>query len=354
MESPPRSNGNRSDLNGGNPAHQINQNSIITSGKKRRYVRIVAGYLVAGVCLFWVFHDIHPHELAAAMAHIDWRLWIAGIGLQFLTYFVVAYEWQFLLRPAGRLPLRRAAQAVFVGRFANDVLPLQMGYLVRCVLAARWMNLGVVSIFPSLIVERLWDGMWLAIGIGLAAILLPLPPDVLRAAKLFGGLVVAGAAATVLVVLLRSGADTGRPDSMESAMKPFQKLRRAFRQLVDGVRHIVRSGVLAPVLSLSLFKLMIQAAAFLGFLAAYHIHLPVLAGTAVFLAGYLGICVPSTPAGTGTFQLFVVAALVVFGIDKSIAAGFALLVFVSITVPLACAGFFALAQTGLRLKEVSG
>jgi glycosyltransferase 2 family protein len=352
MESPPRSNGNRSELNGGSPPGPISPSPGKTCGKKSSCFHVVASYLVAGVCLFWVFHDIHPHRLAAAMAHIDWWLWVVGIGLQFLAYFVVAYEWQFLLRPLGRLPLRRAAQAVFAGRFANDVLPLQMGYLVRCVLAARWMNLGIVSVFPSLIVERLWDGMWLAIGIGLAAFLLPLPPDVLRAAKLFGGLVLAGTAATVIVVLRRSSADTGRPISMESSLRPIQRLRLAFGQLTNGMRDIVRSGLLAPVLGLSLLKLVIQAIAFLGFLQAYDLHLPVLAGAAVFLAGYLGICVPSTPAGTGTFQLFVVAALTAFGIDKSVAAGFALLTFVSITVPLACAGFSALAQTGLRLKEV--
>ena len=323
---------------------------MTTSGRK--YVRIALSYGVAGVCLFWVFHDIQPHALAAAMAHIRWWLWILCVGLQFLAYFLVACEWQFLLRPTGRLPLKRATQAVFAGRFANDVLPLQMGYLVRCVLAARWMNASVVSIFPSLIVERRWDGMWLAVGIGLIASLLPLPPDVLRAGKLFGAMVLAGTAVTVLVVLRRKDIGAGRASPMDSPMKTIQRIRMTFGILTGGVRDIADSGLLVPILVLSFLKLGVQAAAFLGFLQAYHLHLPVLAGAAVFLAGYLGTCVPSTPAGTGTFQLFVVAALVVFGVNKSIAAGFALLAFVSITVPLASAGFFALAQSGLQLKEL--
>ena len=103
---------------------------------------------------------------------------------------------------------------------------------------------------------------------------------------------------------------------------------------------------------LSLLKLGIQAAAFLGFLAACGLHLPLAIGLAAFLAGYLGTCVPSTPAGTGMFQLFVVAALTFFGVGKSTAAGFALTAFVAITAPLAVAGFFALAQSGLRLRQV--
>ncbi|MGH8024631.1 MAG: lysylphosphatidylglycerol synthase transmembrane domain-containing protein, partial [Limisphaerales bacterium] len=303
--------------------------------KKRKYLRILVSYLIAGVCLFWVFHDIQPRRFMIGMAHIRWRLWIFCIVMQFLAYLCVAYEWQWLLRPIGRLPLKRAVQAVFAGRFANDVLPLQLGYLVRCLLAARWMNVSVVSIFPSLIVERLWDGLWLAAGIGLAALLMPLPPDILRAAKTFGIVVLGGTAAMAWMILRGRGAAGCRTDSTNIGTKLIQRIRLTLGRLTDGVREIVRSGVAGPVIALSLVKLAIQAAAFFGFLRAYHLGLPPAASAAVFLAGYLGMCVPSTPAGTGMFQLFVVAALAVFGIDKSVAAGFALIAFVSITVPLA-------------------
>ncbi|MGH7940699.1 MAG: lysylphosphatidylglycerol synthase transmembrane domain-containing protein [Limisphaerales bacterium] len=319
-----------------------------------RHIRIVVSYLLAAICLFWVFHDIEPRRLAAGMAHICWWLWLLCVGAQFLAYFCVAYEWQLLLRPIGTLPLKPATQAVFAGRFANDVLPFQLGYLVRCLLAARWMNVNLISIFPSLIVERLWDGLWLAFGIGLAAVFSPLPSDVARAAKVFGTLVIAGAAAMILVLLRRSrgGTPAGGAMPLKSGTNLFQRIHLAFGRLTEGVRQIVRSGILLPVLGLSLLKLAIQAVAFLGFLRAYHLTLPLPDAMVIFLAGYLGICVPSTPAGTGMFQLFVVAALAVFGINKSLAAGFALAAFVSITVPLATAGFFALAQSGLSLGEV--
>ncbi len=325
---------------------------IVKSGTKGKWIRISASYLVAGICLFCVFHNIYWDPFFEGMAHVRWGLWIICIGLQFLAYFCVACEWQLLLRPVGRLSPSRAAQAVFAGRFANDVLPLQLGYLVRGILAARWMNVSLISIFPSLILERLWDGIWLASGIGLAALSLPLPPGVVRAANIFGAIVLAGAAATAWVVLRRRRL---RPDpGIPAGRTSFQKIQFAFRRLTDGVRDIVRSGVLIPILGLSLLKLAIQAAAFLGFLRAFNLHLPFPVSLAIFLVGYLGTCVPSTPAGVGMFQLFVVAGLTFFGVGKSEAAGFALVVFVSITLPLAIAGFFALAQSGLRLQQVRG
>ena len=61
------------------------------AAKKRNYFRILVSYLVAGVCLFWVFHDIHPRQLVDGMAHIRWWLWILCVGLQFLAYLCVAW-----------------------------------------------------------------------------------------------------------------------------------------------------------------------------------------------------------------------------------------------------------------------
>lgn len=333
--------------------HSDNCHAKQTPRPAGNYVRMLASYLVAGGCLFWVFHNIHFDQMWQSMARIRWWLVGGGIVLEFLAYFCVAWEWQLLLRPTGRLPLPRAVQAVFAGRFANDALPLQLGYFVRAILAARRMDVSIVSIFPSLIVERLWDGIWLAAGIGLAALLLPLPPAVLQAADIFGATVLAGTAATIAVVwLCRGGSRENHPVQPDSKWRFIQQLRLAFHRLVDGVRDIGRSGRLAPILGLSFLKLALQAAAFLGFLWAYRLDLPVPVGLTVFLAGYLGICVPSTPAGTGMFQLFVVGALTLFGVGKSIAAGFALTAFVAITVPLAVAGFFALAQSGLRLRQI--
>jgi hypothetical protein len=44
--------------------------------------------------------------------------------------------------------------------------------------------------------------------------------------------------------------------------------------------------------------------------------------------------------------------LMMFGIDKPTATGFATLLFFVVTVPLWIAGFIALAATGMNLKEL--
>jgi uncharacterized membrane protein YbhN (UPF0104 family) len=105
-------------------------------------------------------------------------------------------------------------------------------------------------------------------------------------------------------------------------------------------------------LGLSLLKLAVQFFAFACLFQAHHFRFPIMVQLAVFVVAYAGLSMPSTPASVGVFQLFCIAALRMFNVPKEEAAGFALLAFGVLTLPLSLAGFFALAQSGLTLDKV--
>jgi len=157
--------------------------------------RYVVGWLLAAAGLIWVLRDIHPSKLALQLAGIDWR-WVAlAMVCDVLSYVVQAVRWQLLLKPVGMIKLSQSTQAIFAGLFTNEVLPMRPGEVVRCYLAALWMRASFVAILPSIIVERLFDGVWIAMGIGMAAIFAPLPEDLIEAGETFG-------AAIALIVVL--------------------------------------------------------------------------------------------------------------------------------------------------------
>ncbi len=320
--------------------------------RSARVIRNALGYAVGGACLFWLFHDLPLDRLLRTLGDIHWWRLAPSVVLVLAAYLCVAWEWQLLLRPVGSLSFRRAARAVFAGRFANDVLPMQFGYLVRVILASRWMGVSLTAVLPSLIVERLWDGLWLALGIGLVSFFVPFPPDVLHARDIFGTMVLGGTLAVAAVILFRRRIPATAP--LGAAAKPgaLGRVRFWLGCLADGMRDIARSRLLPAVIGLALLKLVIQALAFLALVWAFGFELSFGAAVAVFLAAYLGMCIPSTPASTGLFQLFVVACLGFFGVAKPAAAGFSLVSFVALTLPPALAGFFALARSGLTLRDI--
>ncbi len=67
---------------------------------------------------------------------------------------------------------------------------------------------------------------------------------------------------------------------------------------------------------------------------ACRIKLPIGAAAIVFLVIWLGTALPNAPANVGSFQFFTVLELRLFGQDKTVAAGFSIIYFLALTIPL--------------------
>jgi uncharacterized membrane protein YbhN (UPF0104 family) len=83
---------------------------------------------------------------------------------------------------------------------------------------------------------------------------------------------------------------------------------------------------------------------------SYGIHLSILSGAAIFLIVHLGTALPNAPANVGTYQFFCVLGLAFFGVDKTTAGGFSVVVFILLTIPLWAIGAVAFGQSGLSLS----
>ena len=58
--------------------------------------------------------------------------------------------------------------AIYVGLFANEVLPLHAGELIRCFLMARWSKIPISVTLASALIERIFDGVLLIAGLFLS------------------------------------------------------------------------------------------------------------------------------------------------------------------------------------------
>ena len=302
------------------------------------------GYLVAAVCLIWVFHDVHPEKLMSDLSSIDWR-WIApAIVCDVVSYLCQAIRWRELLAPVGELPVKRATQAIYIGLFTNEITPMRLGELARAYFASRWIGRPFAAVVPSMLLERLIDGVWMALGVGAAALLVPLPRRVVRTGEIFGLVALALAAAYFTLILRRPRLS---PPSESRAGK-------LFTALLTGLRQIGNARILWRASLISAGILAFQAAAFWLVMRGYSLDLPLPAGAIVFLIVHLGTAVPNAPANVGSFQFFTVFALGLFGVDKTRAAGFSVVVFVILTAPLWALGLLALSRAGMTLGDIRG
>lgn len=318
----------------------------------RDSLRPALGYIVAAACLAWVFHDIHPGRLFADVSRIRWGLVALAIVCDVLSYVCQGVRWHLLLKPLGRVSVLRATQATYAGLFINELLPMRVGEPARAFLVSRWIPAPFVRVIPSMALERLFEGIWLAAGIGVTAMRVPLPGNLVRSADVLGVAVLALTVAFVLFVFRTPKTPPAPPKEGPLDRGWMGKSRTALRGLGDGFREIglSRDTYLAFGVSLGLF--VFQALSFWLMLVGYGIGLSFWVGAAVFLIIHFGTALPNAPANVGSYQFFCVLGLTLFGVDKTSATGFSVVVFILLTLPLLLLGALALGRSGTTLSSL--
>jgi uncharacterized protein (TIRG00374 family) len=306
------------------------------------------GYIIALGCLIWVFHDVEWASLFANLPTMNWW-WVAlAVVSDIASYFFQGWRWSLLLRSRGRFSALNATQAIYCGLYVNEILPMRAGEVVRTYLAARWLRTGVTVIVSSIMVERFLDAVWLAFAVGTTILLVPLPRYILDAEELLAGLVFAATALFVYLVLRRK---RKVPEELESARKP-NRLRRILAQLAGGIRDIGLSRQLYASFAASSLVLILQILAFWLVMCGYGLQLSFWHGAAVVLIVHLGTLLPGAPSNIGTYQFFTVLGLTQFGVDKTLATGFSMVVFLILTIPLWILGFIAFGRAGMILQQI--
>ncbi|HYR89685.1 MAG TPA: lysylphosphatidylglycerol synthase transmembrane domain-containing protein [Terriglobia bacterium] len=302
----------------------------------------ILGYVVAGLALIWVFHDVHPGAALRSVASLDPLLLAAAIAVDILSYVCQGFRWTLLLHR--RISVLRATQAIYSGLFLNEVFPMRVGELVRGYIVSRWLATDFTSILPSIVVERTFDAVWLAIGIGLTALFVPVPRNLLMVGDILGVTVLAATAALFYVVFhKRDKAATRRNRG---------RIGTFIETFVLGTRLIGRSRLFYAAFILSSAYLTTQILSFWLVMRAYGLDLNIWAGAATLLIIHVGTAIPNAPANVGTYQFFCVLGLTLFGIDKSSAAGFSVVVFIALTIPLWIVGFLGLSRSGMTTRNI--
>jgi hypothetical protein len=247
------------------------------------------GYLISAVCLAWVLHG-YPikRELLPAIRNLDWK-WVAlAISLDLSVYLVQGWRWRTLLQPVIRLGFWRTVQAIFIGLFANDLLPLRTGELIRCYLLAHWNNLRISLSFASAAVERLIDGVFLvACFLITAGLVRGIPKDLTIVVQVLGGLLILLALVLVWVITRKQEAHATLSESKWAA---------TFRHVLEGLKLMGNPATLGRTTAISLLYMVLQFGSLWALMKAYELDLSFWAAAGVVTIVRLWTVVPSAPA----------------------------------------------------------
>jgi uncharacterized protein (TIRG00374 family) len=305
----------------------------------------VLGYGISLACLFWVLRGYDFRQLWSDFRSLDWR-WVAlAVAADLAVYVCHGWRWKTLLTPVSRLSFWRTVQAVYIGLFANEVLPLRPGEVIRCYLLAHWNDLRISVGFASAALERVIDGYCLLIAVVLVVMRSerPVDPRLAAAVQVMGVVLMVAAVAFVWIVKHKQHAHAVVSESRWAA---------TLRHVTEGLQLMghVRSLQLTTVISVIYFAL--QAVTMWALMKAYSLDYSIWVAGGVLTLYRLGTVVPNGPGNIGLGNVAAIMALRHFELGPAEAKTFSLLYLTAQTMPLLIGGAIATALTGLNLSQL--
>lgn len=317
-----------------------------------RRISLALGLLLGILLLALAFRQVDPAALMAALAGTNPYL----IALAFLTVAATtaakARRWGLLFYPFhGRVRFNSLLSAILVGQMMNSLLPARLGELARIYLIGETEGQHKLRALGTIVVEKLLDGLMLVLLLVLLFMLMPLP-DWLRIPGATAGLVVAGLLGVILLVTTQREKLLGAAERFCRVVPALGRLglpqRLAF--LADSLSSLRVGAVNARLLAWSAGIWLL--AAFTNYLTLLALRIeapPVLASLFVLVVMHLGLVVPSSPARIGVFHYLALLALSVFGVDRSLALAYGLILHLVVVVPIIIAGLFCLWKENITL-----
>jgi uncharacterized protein (TIRG00374 family) len=289
-------------------------------------------------------HKYDWHQLIPTIQQLDWRWVLLAVAADLAVYISHGWRWQTLLEPVVRLRLWRTVQAIYIGLFANEVLPLRTGEVIRCYLLAHWNNVRISLSLASAAVERLIDGIWMVAAFLITANLVRhVPKDLIILVQIIAGLLVFGGVLLIWVVTRRHEAHAAIAESRWAA---------TLRHIVEGLSLMGNPRTLGKTALISLVYLFLQFISVWALMKADGLDLSFWTAAGVLTMVRFATVVPNAPGNVGLFQVAVVMALRLFDVEKNDATNFSFIMFFALTIPLLIGGAIATALTGLNLTEL--
>lgn len=322
-------------------------------------------WLGIAVSLFFMvllFRKIDFNQLWAALVRVDYRYILLAVVCTFISYFLRAVRWHYLLIAEKHIPLSSLYPATIIGYMANNLLPARLGEFVRAFVLAQREGLQTPTVFASLVIDRLFDGFTVMLILLFTLLTLRLPHGLAEAETVLrtGGVVTFVLYAAVVAFLLLLKWQTIRTLAWTGILlKPFpqqlsDRIIPLLGSFIGGIKISSKGGHIAAVLASSLAVWLFCVIPVDMVLQGFGIHLPITASMFILVLLVFAVMVPASPGFIGTYHYACFKGLSAFGIAESTAVSIALILHGTSFFPVIIAGLYYLWKNKTSLSELQG
>jgi glycosyltransferase 2 family protein len=318
--------------------------------------RFWIGLVISAVFLWWALKGLALADLLRVLPGLDYWWLVPAIAVYFVGVWVRTWRWHYLLRPIKVISTAALFPIVTIGYAANNIFPARAGEVLRAIVLKRHEGVAISASLATIIVERVYDGV-----VMLAFVFVNLTElTKLTGASGFVGdirtLAIVGTMAFLgaLLVFLLAAMFPERALTIVNVVSQ-RLVPKRYREMVLDLTGKFLGGLAAlrsprDALMVFLTSVVIWLLETVKYWLLMHAFpFQVTFFTLMLMNGISNLVttIPSAPGYIGTFDASGIAVLTAFGVERSLAAVYTLVLHAALWLPITLLGLYYMAREGI-------
>lgn len=318
------------------------------------------GVLISVGFTYWVLSKVEWGDFWGAIRVANYWWLLPGIAVYFVGVWVRAWRWHYLLGPIKKIPTKTMFPITTIGYMGNNIYPARAGEVLRAVILKRREGVSVSASLATIIVERIFDGV-----VMLAFVFVNLPELVkltgasgiignIQQVAIIGTGVFLGALAVFLLAAMFPQITAKFGLRMIERFMPkrlHEKITGIMHKFLDGLASLRSPFNVLMVFFTSVIIWLLETGKYWFVMQAFDFSVSFFA--LMLMNGIVNLMttLPSGPGYIGTFDAPGIAVLTAYGVERSMATGYTLVLHVALWLPITLLGAYYLAQEGIRWSD---
>lgn len=338
---------------------------------QRRWLWLSLTVLILGLFFYNLsrsaeWRDFRWHSVWVSLIHARLGFLLTALLSTYASYLVRAYRWKFFLDPIKKSP---SLWVLFVGQilgFSSIYLIGRPGEFVRPAYIARKEDVPISAMLAVLLLERIYDVVFMVLLFVVALEVIPLHPKTRRGMMILteahrGGVVLLLLMALVVVALvilrLRSEKLAAWLATTFRFLSPGarQWLKQIFRSFCDGL-EVIRNwkDLVASLISTAILWIINTSVVWLAFqsLGGELVNLSWISSGLVLFFAAIGLLAQLPGVGGGYQGATILALTRIFGVKGQAATSAGLLLWIMMSAPCLALGLVLVAYEGLSFRKL--
>ena len=262
-----------------------------------------------GFMLFRVWGDLQENIEGILESLVPSWL-IAAVGICILAWFLRGFRYQYIVKRLGtEIGLIFSTACIYVSQTANLIIPARLGDFVRMFILKHEKEMPYTNGFTSLIVERVYDILILAV-LGLCSLpflISLIPADYAWFIWLIIFVLIAGIMGIIILLLAKW---------MHAENKILKKILEIFAQFRQVSSKVSSLGILSGT-SMIIWMMDVLTCYLVSLM--FSVQIPFMLILLAIVIGNLIKAVPITPGGIGTYEAALAIVFEIGGVASSTA-----------------------------------